>query len=205
MNDIRRLARLRHDAARSGSRRYSLAAGHKSRWTRARLGSSWCSACSRRRSSRRSNGWCSDDRGCRGGSHRRSAERCRGWRRAGSRRRCCDDGPWRRRGTHGWRRRRHGAAGGLLIALGLLLAFLDGAQYIAGLLDARQINLGTVTVAVPVVMPGRRTAAAAALEMQTHAFCFVAFERAGVGLFLFDAHIIKDIENCPALYFKLSR
>ncbi len=50
-----------------------------------------------------------------------------------------------------------------------------------------------------------RTAATAALEMQTHALCFIAFERTGVGLFLLDAHIIKDIQNCPALYFKLSR
>ena len=60
-----------------------------------------------------------------------------------------------------------------------------------------------MAVSIVVACTGRTTAAA--LEVQAHALGLIAFERAGVGLFLFNAHIIKDIENCPALYFKLSR
>jgi hypothetical protein len=41
--------------------------------------------------------------------------------------------------------------------------------------------------------------------MQTHAFGFIAFERAGVGLLLSNAHVIEDIENRPALHLKLTR
>jgi hypothetical protein len=41
--------------------------------------------------------------------------------------------------------------------------------------------------------------------MQTHALRFIAFERAGVGLLLFHAHIIEDVENRPALYLELTR
>jgi len=55
-----------------------------------------------------------------------------------------------------------------------------------------------------VVAPSGRTAAAA-LKMQAHPLCFIAFERAGVGLFLFHAHIVQDVKNGPALHFELSR
>ena len=50
-----------------------------------------------------------------------------------------------------------------------------------------------------------RRRAAATLKMQAHALSFIAFKRAGVGLFLFHAHIVKDVENGPALHFELSR
>jgi hypothetical protein len=50
-----------------------------------------------------------------------------------------------------------------------------------------------------------RCAAAAALEVQAHAFSLIAFERAGVGFLLGHAHVIEDVENRPALHFKLSR
>jgi hypothetical protein len=53
-------------------------------------------------------------------------------------------------------------------------------------------------------MAGGGCAAAAALEVHAYAFCFIAFERAGVGLLLGHAHVIEDVENRPALYFKLS-
>jgi hypothetical protein len=49
----------------------------------------------------------------------------------------------------------------------------------------------------------RRTAPGA--QQFTDALSFIAFERAGVGLLLFHAHVVKDVENRPALYFKLSR
>lgn len=51
----------------------------------------------------------------------------------------------------------------------------------------------------------RRAAAAAALHMRAHAIRFIRFERAGVGLLLFHAHIIENVENRPALYLKLTR
>jgi hypothetical protein len=41
--------------------------------------------------------------------------------------------------------------------------------------------------------------------MNTDALRFIAFERAGVGLFLFYAHVIEDVENGPALHLELTR
>jgi hypothetical protein len=93
-----------------------------------------------------------------------------------------------------------------LIALCLLFALLDGAQHVARLSYAGEVDLGTVAISVVASMPGRRRAtAAAALEMQTHALGFIAFERAGVGLLLFHAHIVEDVENRPALHLELTR
>jgi hypothetical protein len=41
--------------------------------------------------------------------------------------------------------------------------------------------------------------------MKTDALRFIAFERAGVGLLLFHAHVIEDVENRPALHLELTR
>jgi hypothetical protein len=93
-----------------------------------------------------------------------------------------------------------------LIALCLLFALLNGAQYITRLFDAGEVNLGTVAIAVIAAMAGGGcTAAATALEMQTHTLGFIAFERAGVRLFLCHAHIIEDVENRPAFHLELTR
>jgi hypothetical protein len=43
------------------------------------------------------------------------------------------------------------------------------------------------------------------LEVSAHTLSLVELQRAGVRLFLGDADVIEDIQNSPALNFKLSR
>jgi len=93
----------------------------------------------------------------------------------------------------------------LLVALGLLFSLLDGAQNVTRLSYTGEVDLWSVAIAIIVAVGGGRTVTSAALQYRAHALGFIAFERAGVGLLLFDADFIQHVENGPALYLKLSR
>ena len=184
MNDIRGLTRQRHNAAR---RRSSDDHGLR------RLdGRCWRNGCGwRRRRCHRARGYGRH----RGGYWRRSRDH---WPVHG--RRCRHHRPlgrgWRSYGR--WRRR---PAGCLLVRL--VLALLDSLQNIARLPHLGQIDLRSVIVAIIVACIGRG-AATGALEVYSHTLGLIAFERAGVGLLLGYAHVVKDVENRPALHFELS-
>ena len=171
-NDVWRLPRLWNDTARRGR---LCSAGRLHGYT----GHGWCRGSA---GSRRCGRWCA----CRRTGRRWSLRR--GGRRGGRDSRPCHY--WSRRGD--WPRH---------WALCLFLPLLDCLQHIAGLGDARPVDLLWAATLTPA---GAAAIAAAALKMGAHSLRFVTLKRAGMRLRLGHSHFTKNVQNRPTLDFKLS-
>jgi len=84
----------------------------------------------------------------------------------------------------------------------LIVAALNGLKNVAGLGDARPVNLG-LRLRLSLRRVRRRTAAPA-MEVGAHALRFIPFKRTGVGLLFRYPNRSQDVQNFPALYFQLS-
>ena len=127
----------------------------------------------------------------------------RGSRRAGRRSR------WRRcssatRTHHDSRRRRLGRKLGL--ALGFLLTRQHCLQYIAGLGDIGEIDLGTILLlASRTRTTPRPCGTRAALKVATHPLRLARFDGTRMGLAVGHTHRFQSIENLLTLDFQLTR
>jgi len=110
--------------------------------------------------------------------------------------RLVDDGLGRRG------RWKYGRTGGRSCLHGLLLARQNGLEGIPGLGDLGEIDLGTEILATGGAMPAMRTARL--MEILAHFFGLVDFDGAGVGLFLRDSDLDKDVEYLFAFDFQLA-
>ena len=77
-------------------------------------------------------------------------------------------------------------------------------QHIARTGDTREIDLGFdfFFAARSAGRFGRRRCFRRCAEMPAHFFCFVVFQRTGMGLLLGDAHFQQDVENSLAFNFQ---
>jgi hypothetical protein len=85
---------------------------------------------------------------------------------------------------------------------GFISSLLNCFEHVAGLRYARPIDL-LLRLAVGL----RRTGtilAAAALKVLAHTFCFIAFQRARVGLFLGHTDVRQGVKDRPAFDFQLA-
>jgi hypothetical protein len=84
----------------------------------------------------------------------------------------------------------------------LFFSLLQCLEHVSGLGDMREVDL----------RPGSRVGAQATrsarpepLEVSAHTFGFVEFERTRMCLFLCNADVVENIQNCPALNFQFAR
>jgi len=83
-----------------------------------------------------------------------------------------------------------------------ILTLLNCLEHIAGLGHARPVDL---LLRLAGVHPSRPSAVlAATLKVLAHPFCFIFFERAGVGLLLGHADVGQGVKDRPALHFQLA-
>jgi hypothetical protein len=108
---------------------------------------------------------------------------------------------WNRRpGSLGLNRRRRGRP--LSDGRSFILTLLNCLEHIAGLGHARPVDL---LLRLAGVYPSRPSAVlAATLKVLAHPFCFIFFERAGVGFFLGHADVGQGVKDRPALHFQLA-
>jgi hypothetical protein len=99
-----------------------------------------------------------------------------------------------------WRsRRRNGRPLGY--GRSFIFSLLDCLEHVARLGDSRPVDL---LLWLAVYLRGPGAVLPAPLKVLTYPFCFIAFQRAGVCLFLSHTDGRQGIKDRPALYFELA-
>jgi hypothetical protein len=83
-----------------------------------------------------------------------------------------------------------------------IFSLLDRFEHVAWLGDSRPVDL---LLRLAVYLRGSGAVLPAPLKMLTYPLCFIAFQGAGVCLFLSHTNGRQGIKDRPALYFELAR
>jgi hypothetical protein len=82
-----------------------------------------------------------------------------------------------------------------------VFSLLDCLEHIARLGDPRPIDL---LLWLALYLRGTGAVLSATLKVLTYAFCFIAFQRAGVCLLFSHTYGCQGVKDRPALYFELA-
>jgi hypothetical protein len=85
---------------------------------------------------------------------------------------------------------------------GFIFSLLDRLEHVARLGDSRPVDL---LLRLAVYLRGSGAVLPAPLKMLTYPLCFIAFQGAGVCLFLSHTNGRQGVKDRPALYFELAR